>query len=759
MIKLIPYELGKIWCKRSFQVFTFILLVLNLFLNWYLNIPKEDMPPLSAYKAVCTDVSGMSESEKLKYIAGLKEKIDGVSLVGEVLNMQSHGDETGTRFAKQLRDENPGVFEKYIDVYNSGGYLTYTDSLYKEKALLDELYTEIEKVSDYDAYLVSIQQNKESLSGISIFADASKDSYSSRNIEKSAADHASLSSDNIRWYPSKGFTMATRNGVTDIFLLLSVFLFVGGLITQEKEKGLFYITRATKNGIAACIGAKLIALLLHCITICVLLCGSNILYAGLTTGLCDFSASIQSIASFIQSSLSINLLEYTVFCILTKGMILFCIGIALSAVSICSAKSFVPHLIGVGWIAVNWFAYTLIPAYSTLNPLKYLSLFGLMKTEHLYGEYLNFNIAEYAVPRHPVALILIGMLCSLGVSLSFLLFGKGKSLAIRKTHISSLVPFRPHGNLLLYEGYKILFTNRAIIILLLFAVLIGYGNLGKSYSPSVNEQYYRDMMLMLEGELTDEKEVIISVEQARYDEAFAQIERIDKMVASNKIDEHTGENMKSKWYGEISFYTSFQRVLQQYEHIRENGGVFVYDTGYRYLFGTMDDRFLIDFLLLSLCMVFAFSNVMAMEYQKTSWAFLSATAKGKRQIIQNKILICTICAALMALLPWLFRMISISEVYPMHEWFNSVKNIPLYYEFGMGIPLWSFFVLACLFQITAIVIVGAIVLFISWRCKNYLQILFFALLVLAVPIVLTVIGIDFTRWFSLYPLYSWVSGI
>ena len=75
------------------------------------------------------------------------------------------------------------------------------------------------------------------------------------------------------------------------------------------------------------------------------------------------------------------------------------------------------------------------------------------------------------------------------------------------------------------------------------------------------------------------------------------------MVSDGEIDESTGEQLKADWYGITFFYPSFQRVMQQYENIQEDGGEFIYDTGYLYFFGRINDDYLIDLLLLSLCMV------------------------------------------------------------------------------------------------------------------------------------------------------------
>lgn len=99
-----------------------------------------------------------------------------------------------------------------------------------------EIAAEQEKVASYNDYLASIQERKEMLNGISIFASAEENTFSSRNIEKEAADYANLQPQNISFYPSTGFTKATQNDITDILLILSVILFASALVYEEKEK-------------------------------------------------------------------------------------------------------------------------------------------------------------------------------------------------------------------------------------------------------------------------------------------------------------------------------------------------------------------------------------------------------------------------------------------------------------------------------------------------------------------------------------------
>lgn len=755
MIRLTFFELSKIWKKRSFMFSAILLLFINVFLLWYTALSDGTTPPPSAYKAVWQDLSMMSDVEKSVYIDELYETVSGVTFVRDVLNMQALSGEMGASLAEQEMQKNPQIFEKYYDLYLSEDYLKYTESLEQEKVLIQELFKEKTKVYGYEAYLDSVQNNRDMLGGISIFEDKAEDNFSSRNIKKSAADYAALTTENIHWFPSKGITSSLESLWTDILLILAVFLFVGSLITEEKEKGLFYITRATKYGMGTGISAKLFALFIHCLTAVTVAYIGNLLFFSGITGLGDLTARIQSIAPYMESNLNISVLAYIGFTIITKGMVLFFFGTILTAVSIFSNKSFMPYLFGIGIVAASWLFYQMIPIQSAWNLAKYLNLAGLMRTEDLYGAYLNFNVFGYLVAQVFMTWIAIIICTVSGIIASIILFVRKQGLEIKRVHVTLPIRFRPHNNLFLHESYKILITNRAMVILLLFAVLISWKNVSKEYHPSVQEQYYQNFMLQLEGTLTDNKESMILSEQERFEEAFAQIERIDAMVANGEISENTGDSMKQSWYGVTAFYPAFEKIMAQYKNIKVKGGRFIYDTGYLYLFGNLDNTFAIQLLFLSLCVIFSFGNVIPMEYQKKSWNLLCATQKGKNKIIGRKIAVCLLCAGGLTILPWLFRSKAITRVYPMNGVSSLIQAIPHYKDFAFEIPIWCFYVAAIFSQLVAMSIVTLLVLLISeWR-KNHVQSLFFAMLILAIPLVLKILGLDFAGWISVYPLYAW----
>ena len=244
MGRLIVFELQKIWHKRSIKSSVCIVLLLNIFFLWYTNLGNDSVPELSSYKMFMADTYKMTKQEKGAFVSELKEKIDGVSFVAEILAMQNS--EIGANFAEQEMAEKPGVFEKYYDLYQSGNYLRYTNSLEHESTFINEIYVEESRVSNYNSYLASIQNQKNSLNGISIFASQNKDTFAARNIQKSAEDYKALSANGIRWMPSKTVTSSMENVWTDILLILLSFLFIGSLITEENKRG-YFISHAAQN--------------------------------------------------------------------------------------------------------------------------------------------------------------------------------------------------------------------------------------------------------------------------------------------------------------------------------------------------------------------------------------------------------------------------------------------------------------------------------------------------------------------------------
>lgn len=112
-------------------------------------------------------------------------------------------------------------------------------------------------------------------------------------------------------------------------------------------------------------------------------------------------------------------------------------------------------------------------------------------------------------------------------------------------------------------------------------------------------------------------------------------------------------------------------------------------------------------------------------------------------------------AAALAVIPILCRLYRISSVYPLRSFGASIRDIPRFGGFAVPIPVICFVLLFVFLQILSMILTALITVAISvWR-KNQAQTVFFALLLLAVPLLLKLLGFEAAIWFSLYPLYGW----
>lgn len=537
-------------------------------------------------------------------------------------------------------------------------------------------------------------------------------------------------------------------------------MFAGSLITEEKQKGLFYITRSTRYGIRHNIAARLLALLVHCLVSAALFFGLNYLFFGFTAGWCDVTAKLQSLAPYMESNLQVSILGYLLLSVFTKGLVLFGAGAILTAFCILSESMALPYLSGMVLWAASWALYRFVPAASRSSVAKHINLFAILRTENLYGSYLNLNLAGFPFSRMALSWIATAAAIGAGVALSVLFFLKGSRLQFKRGKKRPAFPFHAHACLLRHESYKILIMNHGFLILLVFCILTGESELTRAYAPTAQEKYYQDMMLQLEGAHTEEKAEMIESEAARYKKAFEEIEKTDAAVASGEISSETGDAMKIKWYSITAFYPAFQRVEQQYRSVCENGGNYIYDTGYLYLFGVMGDGVLYVFLLLTIGIILAFGNGISMEYDSMEyrngiWGLLCATAKGKRGILTRKIAVCMVAAGLFSAAPYICRLISVSGVFPIGSLFSAAQSIPIYRGMPSWVPVIGLVLLKLILQIVSGVLIAMGVLVISgWR-KNHTQAVFFGLLIFCAPVVLTVLGFHSAQWLSVYPLYAY----
>ena len=427
MMKRIPFEAAKFWRKRNFCLIMALLLFVNLFFLWFFNQSDSYTPGLSDYKALHRDLMKITGEERHDWMKQRYEDIENYAVIDEILIYRSRGDDFAKRMEESLLKEHPGIFEEYHEKYLSGKYLKYTDTLGKEKTLLEKVYGDFQKVLGYGDFLKEIEERKSELSGISIFA-ADTDSFSARNMEKEEQDYGKMTAlSPLPQLPSP-ITAALELPVTDLLLYLAVIFFGGAMIYEEREKKLFLVTYATVRGRFCTIGAKLGALALHCFFVTVCLYGSNFLWSAAAAGLPDLSAPLQSLAPYMESTLKLSIGGFLLLNILLKALVLFAFGVLLLTAAIAFKQNFMSLFAGGLCLGVSALLYSVIPANGWNNWLKFLNFYGAMKTDQMLGGYLNLNFFGIPVSRIMAVLSFLFVVCLIGVAMAVGLFIDRKSV-------------------------------------------------------------------------------------------------------------------------------------------------------------------------------------------------------------------------------------------------------------------------------------------------------------------------------------------
>lgn len=606
--------------------------------------------------------------------------------------------------------------------FTSGAECEFADNFTAEQELLRDVYAEIAQVDGYGEYLESVDQAAENMKKVSFFAN--KDSFSYRNIIRTQSDFVSLGTDNVSYGRSKGILLAARFGMTDIIVLLLVMMFGVKLLLSERESGFIPLLRSTVNGKFALAAAKLAALMTAALGAAVALYGSGIAAGASLYGFGDVERAFCSVYGYFTCGTTITVAEFFVLFSLVK--LLFCIVISAVVFVVFSLPFGSAACFGIlgGFTAAEAALYFFIPASSVFSPFKQINITALANTVSLLGKYLNINVFHQPVSAIPITIassIVFIAICAVGGIFAFTAAGERRTFGTRGILVGR------HTNIVPHELYKCLFSGKGILILITAALMVL--TLQKPLKPcydSVEEYFYYMYISQLEGEVTEEKEEYIASEIEKANADFSE-EGIYKRSALSKLYAHT-------------------------EYLKENGGHFVADKGYRLLSGDESarvyDRLAAAVKALILILIAAFSY--SAEYRFGGDMLMRSTPNGRARTFAVKLLCAAIAAfAVLAIFDG-SRIYNVINAWGARSIFAPAMSMEHLSQFSGSIV--SYIALTELARFGGALLMSVGVFFISTRMKNYSVTVICSVAVFVVPLILSAFGFGFLDFFLLNPL-------
>ena len=241
MLSLIKIEFEKLWKRPKFLVFILIIFCINLFSFAYFQNQDVNIP-LNAYHEFEQTLEHLPNNERYSFVKDYTEQINAFTILEQLDNLRN--DPVGNQYLiEQLKESYPNIEENYRHAYNAKKTKYYTKNLESESKFINQIKKQMDVLHEYPTYLTSIEDNAKTISSISIFQN--EDSYTNENIIKSAKDYQNCKDIEIIYENEKGILDALQFPLTYLLILISMFVIVFYMITEEKDKGLFTVIKTT----------------------------------------------------------------------------------------------------------------------------------------------------------------------------------------------------------------------------------------------------------------------------------------------------------------------------------------------------------------------------------------------------------------------------------------------------------------------------------------------------------------------------------
>lgn len=594
-----------------------------------------------------------------------------------------------------------------------------------KQSLYNDVFDEIGQVDNYGEYLKSVDEAAENLKALSFFSD--ENGYDYRNILKTQNRFSELSSADLKHGKSKGVLLAARFGITDILLLVIILLIGAKAVSEERESGLTVLSRPTDKGRFHLAAAKLLAMLTAACTASVALYGSSFTTGAGLYGFGDMGRAIQSVSGLFSCGYHISVWEF--LCALAVLKLLFC-AVAAAAVYLfmsIPAGSIVGFAATGVFIVLSALTYFLITPTSYLSFLRQINIIALSDSESLVGEYLNINFFENPLNALFVTVaanIIFTAVCSFaGIALNCL-FAPERRTSARKSIFNGR-----HTSIAAHEMYKCFVSGRGLVVIALCAaaVIILYQPEKQRYE-SASEYYYYSYIRELEGEVTSEKETFILNETASAATDFSE-QGQEKITALAMLSKHT-------------------------EYLKQNGGQYVADKGYKILTGD-DSVFVYDRIMTAVkaaVFVLIISGCYCAEYKNGAYMLLLSSPNGRARTFVRKMLPAAACVLSVLLIFDGSRIYNVLNAWGMVQIGAPAESME--HLAGISHPIAAYLILTELGRFVGMMFAAVLIFGLSVKTKKYPVTVILSAVFFAMPPILSAVGFEFMDYFLLNPLLT-----
>lgn len=717
---MIKSELYKIFSKKIFLILFVVLLLLNGFFIYNKQIKGNDIDFISANAKISLNND----------IAKYNNNNDKIKFVHNKLKALEKDDVTH-----------------------------YTDDSYSERTLLDNAENQLKIVSDYKAYINKIIEKSDNITGVSIFEDSSSFSY--KNAVKTAEDYKPLSNIETAYSNSEGVNMATDFMLTDLIVILLLCIVCDALIGSERNININSLQRTCRYGRNKSAISKMVVGFITTAVICLMFYGVNYIIAGYTYGFGDLFRPIQSVDSFSNCTLRINVLQYLMLHFITKVLVMYLIYTIVNVLSIVGKSKTISYIAFLCILIVSYCLNLFIGDNTSLMCFKYINLISFVDTKNVISHYRNINI--FGEPINYVTcfwVVLLVLLLGL-VALNILIYSRKKITAYNKSNNSFLSKLKiscGSTNVIVHELYKTFVSNKVGIIILVVLLTQLYITISSPIVLSNDEKYQKYYFSYYAGDFNSNTKSKIENQIKKYEDNKKSMDKCMSDYDNGLITKEKYEDLFSTYSTIDEDYSNFKKyVIPYYDYLKSKAdksvSVVNYN-GYCALLGLKGNLSNTYCLALYVLMVICIIPIFTVEYERKSIHLLSSTKLGFKSLVFKKIVCSCIVTALLNLLIYVPYFIRIISSYGINELGTAACSIEELSNISDGLSILNVIIITFAIRLLVSLVITVIISGISLFTKNTIISIIITTLVFVVPLLLPINDINILNSFSFYHLQN-----
>lgn len=759
-MKLIGYELYKIWHKRIFAVLAILLLLLNGV--FYYMTQREDHDMLIEYRDNYEQMElGYKELSLEEGMALSAKQAQQLALYSTFV--QENIDSQDSVW-KQLINDAISINKQAYEEYKQSPYFQNAMLISRDIFLIQVIKNQLESIEQFLTEINGMAAKAEEMLSVSIFYQ--KDSFSNRNILKTVEDFKALRNLPLELGLEEGLKTATSFWSTDLCLIVLLFLLCTILFQSEREDGLSPLIRTTRKGKSTTAGAKLFVLMVLTVLLALLYYGFILLIANGLFGFGDLNRHIQSMHAFSRTVEPMTVKQYLFLYFILKVAVNLFVALLLASIIVFLHHSSRIYMALALLLGGSYALYSLIHPNSYLNVFKYINIAAFYDTFYLLADYRNMNMFGFPFRKDTLTYLVGGaLLLVLSVLCCWLLVSyrtvTSKASGIRWLEALKAYSFklRRHNNLFQHEWYKLLITGKSILIIIL-ACFIAYQHIEKEERRFDKDSIiYNRYVSQLDGELNEEKLNFLIKEREKFTllpEHFAYWN--DKYV-SEQIDLQTYNLEKAKIEEFAKQEEIFQYVEKQRDYLlqlhKDQGihGRFVNVISSDALFNRPKTD-LLEGILYIIFLIVGLSPLFSLDYKNGMVSLLQSTHHGRWSLFAIKHLIAYLYGIFLLYIFQFPKFYNLIQQYPAIHWKAPIQSVEILGHVDLNVNVLEYVVLIGALQTLGIILLIHIALFIAVLVKKQALMLLTTTAVIMLPLCLQFMGVDILNLISLNPLFQ-----